>query len=303
MLEFSALKTEIPNENTTHIDECETLEILRMMNAEDAKIAGAVGKELSCIAEAVDEIVKRMKNGGRLIYVGAGTSGRLGVLDASECPPTFGTDPEQVQAFIAGGEAAFTKSLESAEDDEEAGENLITEKAVRKEDAVVGITASGRTPYVLGALKAARRIGALTVGIANNDKARLKDICDISIIPDVGAEVIMGSTRLKAGTSQKMVLNMISTATMIKMGKVYRNLMVDMKPINEKLLVRTLRMLELSTGVDEETARKTLEISRGNLKAAIIMLKSDVAPEVAERVLIKSNGSVSGAIRSLQSKE
>lgn len=303
MSEFSSLITEIPNKNTTHIDECETLEILHMMNDEDATIAGAVKKELPFIAEAVDKIVKRMKKGGRLIYVGAGTSGRLGVLDASECPPTFGTDPDLVQAHIAGGEQAFTKALENAEDDEEAGKSLIAEQSVHEFDSVVGITASGRTPYVMGALRAACEKGALTVGIANNKNAQLKDICDISIIPDVGAEVIMGSTRLKAGTSQKMVLNMISTATMIKMGKVYKNLMVDMRPTNEKLLVRTLRMLMLAAETDEETAKKALESSNGNLKMAIVMLKSDVIPEIAKENLIKCNGNVSQAIRSIQSKK
>lgn len=297
MIQLSELITEVLNEKTVHIDECETMEILKMMNDEDATVAGAVRHELVHIADAVDAISERLKNGGRLFYIGAGTSGRIGILDASECPPTFGTDPEMVQAFIAGGERAITKSLEGAEDDREAGERLIKEHQIGGDDAVVGIAASGRTPYVIGALDEAQKAGALTVGIANNKNALLKEFCRISITPDVGAEVIMGSTRLKSGTSQKMILNMISTATMIKLGKVYKNLMVDMKPVNEKLLIRSRRMLELAAGVGEETAETALKAAEGDLKAAIVMLKTKTNYQAAKAMLTANNGNVSRAIR------
>lgn len=297
MIQLSELITEVLNEKTVHIDECETIEILKLMNDEDATVAGAVRHELEYIASAVDGISERLRKGGRLFYIGAGTSGRIGVLDASECPPTFGTDPEMVQALIAGGESAVTRSSEGAEDDRGAGGRLIKEHRISGKDAVVGIAASGRTPYVIGALEAANEAGALTVGIANNKNALLKKYCQISITPDVGAEVIMGSTRLKSGTSQKMILNMISTATMIKLGKVYKNLMVDMKPVNEKLLVRSRRMLELAAGVGEKTAEAALEAAGGDLKTAIVMLKTETSCQTAKAMLTASNGNVSMAIR------
>lgn len=300
MVQLSGLTTEVMNEKTAHIDECETLEILKLMNEEDATVAGAVRAELEHIADAVDGITQRLKLGGRLIYVGAGTSGRIGVLDASECPPTFGTDPELVQAFIAGGANAITQPSEGAEDDREAGRALIREHSIGEKDAVVGIAASGRTPYVLGALEEAGKTGALTVGVSNNRKAQLKSLCQVSIIPEVGAEVIMGSTRLKSGTSQKMVLNMISTATMIKLGKVYKNLMVDMRPVNEKLVVRSRRMLELAAGINEMGADKVLKEADGNLKAAIVMAKAQVGLNTALTALRQNSENVSQAIRCLK---
>lgn len=299
MVQLSGLTTEVMNEKTVHIDECGTLEILELMNDEDATVAGAVRNELEYIAKAVDGITERLRTGGHLIYVGAGTSGRIGVLDASECPPTFGTDAELVQAFIAGGESAITHSSEGAEDDREAGRRLIRDHRIGEKDAVVGIAASGRTPYVLGALEEAGRKGALTVGVSNNKKAELNSLCQVCIAPDVGAEVIMGSTRLKSGTSQKMVLNMISTATMIKLGKVYKNLMVDMRPVNEKLVVRSRRMLELAAGINEMGANRVLEQADGNLKAAIVMAKTQVDLKTALAALSRNDENVSRAIRYL----
>ena len=296
MIQTPELSAEVLNEKTVHIDECETIEILKMMNDEDATVAGAVQLELEHIAEAVDGISDRLKNGGRLFYIGAGTSGRIGILDASECPPTFGTEPELVQALIAGGESAITQPSEGAEDDAGAGRRLIQEHHIGEKDAIVGIAASGRTPFVVGALEAAGETGALTIGVANNKNALLKKYCKISIIPDVGAEVIMGSTRLKSGTSQKMVLNMLSTATMIKLGKVYKNLMVDMKPVNEKLLVRSRRMLELAAGVTEKTAEDTLKAANGDLKTAIVMLKTNSSSKTARAMLEAGGGNVSKAI-------
>ena len=302
MVQLSELTTEVMNEKTIHIDECETLEILKLMNDEDATVAGAVRKELKLIAEAVDGITERIKTGGRLIYVGAGTSGRIGILDASECPPTFGVDYETVQAFIAGGEAAITRSSEGAEDDWEAGKELICNQKISEKDAVVGIAASGRTPYVLGAIAEAEKRGALTVGVSNNKNAELSCKCRISIVPEVGAEVIMGSTRLKSGTSQKMVLNMISTATMIKLGKVYKNFMVDMRPVNEKLEARSCRMLELATGINQTEAVKRLNEADGDLKAAVIMAKTQVDLKTALEALNQNEGNVSFTIKYLRNK-
>lgn len=300
MVHLGKLTTEVLNLKTKHIDECETLQILQMMNDEDAIVAGAVRCELQSIANAVDGICERLKNGGRLFYVGAGTSGRIGILDASECPPTFGTDPEMVQAYIAGGETAITQALEGAEDNKEEGENLISEHHIGNQDAVIGITASGRTPYVLGALKKAKAAGALTIGIANNQNAEIKECSDICILPDVGPEVIMGSTRLKSGTSQKLVLNMISTATMVKLGKVYRNLMVDMKPTNEKLFLRSRRILQLAVSVDEAEAETLLRNAGGNIKVAIIMYKTGVSMETARDILSKHDDNISHVLESMK---
>lgn len=300
MERLSELETEVCNERTEHIDEYGTLDILKAMNMEDETVAGAVKRELASIADAVDGVTERLKSGGRLFYVGAGTSGRLGLLDAAECPPTFGTSPELVQAYIAGGEKAVTQPSEGAEDDREAGSRLVKEHEIGPRDAVVGITASGRTPFVLGALEAAGKEGALTIGIANNKNAKLKEYCEICILPDVGAEVIMGSTRLKSGTSQKMVLNMISTASMIKLGKVYKNLMVDMKPVNQKLEARSRRMLKLATGVGGKAAEEVLKAADGELKTAIVMLKAKTDPQSARSMLDASSGSVTRAIQNRQ---
>lgn len=250
------LITESRNHNSFNIDSVSTIDMLRIINEEDKKVALAVEKELANVANAVDEVVKRIKLGGRLIYIGAGTSGRLGILDASECPPTFGTNPELVKAIIAGGMRAVSYAIEGAEDSVCAGKDDLVEINLTSNDAVIGITASGNTPYVIGAIKYAKSKNALTIGLNNNPNSTLNKICDISITPVVGAEVVTGSTRMKAGTAQKMVLNMISTATMIKLGKVYENLMVDVKATNNKLINRAQEIVMEATGVSSEEAKR-----------------------------------------------
>ena len=238
------LMTEQNNPSTLQIDQCDTKQMLEMINREDQTVPAAVAKELDTIAQAVDGIVERMRMGGRLAYVGAGTSGRLGVLDASECVPTYGTPPGLVFGVIAGGSRALMESIEGAEDDEQMAVRDLDEHNVSNVDAVVGIAASGRTPYVLAALREAKRLGAFTVGVCNTKNSRLSQVADVTIEVVTGPEVVMGSTRMKAGTAQKMVLNMLSTCTMIKMGKVYQNYMVDMTATNWKLQARAVRMTE-----------------------------------------------------------
>jgi N-acetylmuramic acid 6-phosphate etherase len=299
---LDTLMTEQVNSRTTDIDQKSTEELLALINNEDKSVPDAVARVIPAVAQAVDGIVARMKQGGRLFYVGAGTSGRLGVLDASECPPTYGTDPDLVQAIIAGGESAMFRAAEGAEDNEELGRSVIREKGVTKLDTVVGIAASGRTPFVIGAVKEAREIGALTVSLSNNAAAILKDITDISIIPEVGPEVIMGSTRMKAGTSQKLVLNMISTSVMIKLGKVYGNLMVDLKPNNEKLMIRAARIISLATGLSREKAHDYLLQADKNPKTAIVMAKTGYSKDQAKALLDQAEGYVSEALRLFQQK-
>ena len=294
---LGSLTTEQINKQTTHIDVCSTTEILEIINSEDMNVPGAVKKEIKNIAKAVDAIVSHIKNGGRLFYIGAGTSGRIGILDASECPPTYGTDPELVQGIIAGGDEAVTKSVEGAEDSEELGRNVILERKITYKDAVVGITASGRTPYVIGAVKEAKKVGALTIGLSSNMKSKIKNEVDIAITPIVGPEVVMGSTRMKSGTAQKLVLNMITTAVMIKLGKVYGNLMVDLKPTNIKLLDRAVRIVIYATSASEETANKYIKLSGYNPKVAIVMIKTGVSREKAEELLSKGEGFVTKAIK------
>jgi len=250
--------TEDYNRLTENIDMMSTLEIVRIMNEEDKKVPLAVEKVLPDIARAIDLIVERLKQRGRLIYVGAGTSGRLGVLDASECPPTFGVNPEMVQAIIAGGDKAIRSAVEYAEDDIEQGREEIKNRGVSSKDAVTGITASGTTPFVLSALEEAHSLGAVTVLITNNYNSPAKAFVDVAIEIDTGPEVIAGSTRLKAGTSQKLVLNMLSTASMIKLGKVYKNIMVDVRPTNEKLVNRAVRIITDITGVSDDIALERL---------------------------------------------
>ncbi|HHY42757.1 MAG TPA: N-acetylmuramic acid 6-phosphate etherase, partial [Thermoanaerobacterales bacterium] len=235
-MDLAKLVTEERNPDTLDIDMLETQEILKKINSEDKKVPLAVEKEIPSIAKAVDAIAERLGRDGRLFYIGAGTSGRIGVLDASECPPTFGVDPEKVQGIIAGGDTAIRKSMEDVEDDAEQGKIDLMDKNLSPKDAVVGLAASGRTPYVLGAMEYARSIGALTIGVCCTPENLMKKYADIMIVPVVGPEVITGSTRMKAGTAQKLVLNMISTSVMIKLGKVYSNLMVDVRATNEKLV-------------------------------------------------------------------
>lgn len=279
------LTTEQNNPSTRQIDRYEIRQILELINREDQTVPLAVAREMDFITRAVEGIVTGMKKGGRLIYIGAGTSGRLGVLDASECMPTFGTPPELVMGIIAGGPRAIVHAVEGAEDDEFQGIEDIRAQRVGTNDAVVGITASGRTPYVLAALEEANHRGAFTVGVCNNKKSSLAKVAKVTIEAETGPEVVMGSTRMKAGTAQKLIVNMISTCTMIKLGKVYQNYMVDLCATNQKLHARSARMLRLLTEVDEETAHRALADSDGRLKVAILMLKGGISPEKAAKLL------------------
>ncbi|KPU27379.1 N-acetylmuramic acid-6-phosphate etherase [Caloranaerobacter sp. TR13] len=264
------------NINTLNIDKLSTLEIIEKINNEDKKVAYAVEKEKNNIAKAVDLIVESFNKGGRLFYVGSGTSGKLGVLDASECPPTFGVDDSMVQGIISGGEKAISGWLEHTEDDEKLAIEDMRKRKVNSKDIVVGISASGNTPYVIKAIEYAKEIGAKTVGLICNSKGKLKDKCDITICVEVGPEVIMGSTRMKAGTAQKMVLNMLSTASMIKIGKVYSNLMINVRPINKKLRKRVEEIVYLATGAEEKLIKDVLEECDYDAKLAIIMIKKNV---------------------------
>jgi N-acetylmuramic acid 6-phosphate etherase len=296
MHSLSQLTTEQPNEGSRQIDRMSALEIVTLMNREDQKVPLAVAEVLPQIAQAVEMMTERLKGGGRIFYVGAGTSGRLGILDASECPPTFGTDPQLVQALIAGGAKAIVEAVEGAEDSEEMGGHDLLARGLTSQDVVVGITASGRSPYVVGALKAARSLGAGTVGLCNNGQSVIAAHVDVNIAVEVGPEVVMGSTRLKSGTAQKLVLNMLSTATMIRLGKVYENLMVDVQPLNEKLVHRSKRIIALATGVTMERAEEAFERANRHVKTAIVMLKANVELDVAQRLLQEANGFVAKAV-------
>lgn len=288
--------TEDRNPLTRDIDTLPTLDMLTLINAEDQKVALAVRDELPNIAAAVDAITARMQRGGRLIYIGAGTSGRLGVLDASECPPTFGTPPELVIGIIAGGVAALTEAVEDAEDDLEDGAREIAELDVHENDCVLGITASGRTPYAIGGLQEAKKRGTLTISIACNRPSPLGELADINIALVVGPEVLTGSTRLKAGTAQKMALNMISTAVMIRLGKTYSNLMVDVQPTNVKLRQRARRIVAEATGLDLQRASEILSVCNGEVKTAIVAILADLSPDIARIRLNESGGFVRKAI-------
>ena len=268
-MDFSKLTTEQRNSATLNIDKCSTLEMVRLINDEDKKVAVAVEKVLPQIAEAVDLIAKKIEGGGRLIYIGAGTSGRLGVLDASECPPTFGVKPELVQGIIAGGEVALTCAVEGAEDDRAAAVIDLEEKIFSAADVLVGIATSGRTPYVLGGVEFAKKIGASTVGISCVENSQLAAVVDVAITPITGAEVITGSTRMKAGTATKLVLNTLTTGAMIRLGKVYGNLMVDVHATNDKLRDRAKRIVIAATNCSELQAVDALEKCNGHAKAAI----------------------------------
>jgi N-acetylmuramic acid 6-phosphate etherase len=288
--------TEQPNPRTEGIDQLPTLEILKRMNDEDARVAAVVRAALPAVAQAVDAIAQRLDSGGRLFYVGAGTSGRLGVLDAAECVPTFSVEPELVQGIIAGGDQALVSPIEGAEDDRSAGRAALLERGLWERDAVVGIAASGRTPFVLGALQAANEIGALTVGIACNVPSPVLDAARIAIGLPVGPEVIAGSTRLKAGTAQKLALNMISTATMIKLGKVYDNLMVDVKVTNVKLAERARRLVAQIAGVSQEDAARLLALANNEVKTAIVVQRRGISPQEARRLLQEAGGKLRAII-------
>ncbi|OOB79484.1 MAG: N-acetylmuramic acid 6-phosphate etherase [Epulopiscium sp. Nuni2H_MBin001] len=293
-LKLDSLATETNNAATSSIDREDTLEIVRMINREDRLIALAVERELRDVAKAVDYIAAAFKHGGRLIYVGAGTSGRLGVLDASECKPTYGVDC--VQGFIAGGDVALRHAVEGAEDSFTDGVALIDSLNIKENDVVVGITASGRTQYVLGAIARANDKNATTIGVCNNMRTQLHGVCDITIAPVVGPEVVQGSTRMKSGSAQKMVLNMLSTASMIKAGKVYKNCMVDMQPSNEKLYDRAIRLVMQVTDADRSEAQTVLQTCDYHVKTAIVMIKLDCTETEARIKLLKADGYVAKAL-------
>ena len=293
---FTLLVTEQNNPDTVNIDTCSTLELVRMINNEDKKVSLAIEKVLDKIAPAIDKATERLSKGGRMLYFGAGTSGRLGVIDASECPPTYGTSPEMVQGIIAGGNGAIFNAAEGDEDNEQGGAGAVKALQVTDQDVVVGIAASGRTPYVLGALKAGNDAGALTVGICNNPDVPMMKIAQITIAPVTGPEAIQGSTRMKAGSAQKMVLNMLSTGVMVKLGKVYRNLMVDVVPNNEKLVDRAKRIVMSATDCDEETASLQLTQCDYNVKLTIVTILTGNDIQKAKRLLEENNGFVSKAI-------
>ncbi|MBO7175828.1 MAG: N-acetylmuramic acid 6-phosphate etherase [Clostridia bacterium] len=265
---YDALKTEGRNPRTMNIDKMSTLEAMRLMNDENKVVTDAIETQLAEIAQAVDLIAAAMERGGHLIYVGAGTSGRLGVIDAAECPPTFGVDHALVRGIIAGGEGAMFRAVENAEDSEDWGRRAIDEDGVQAGDVVVGISAAGRAPFVLGALKRARELGATPIGVTCNPDSLFVPLCDVTIAAYVGPEVISGSTRLKAGTAQKLILNMLSTGAMIKTGKVYSNLMINVKPTNEKLWERATRIIMQIADIDHDRAGELLK-KHGSIRAAL----------------------------------
>lgn len=290
------LTTETRNERTMHLDRMNIDELLTVMNEEDAKVAGAVKQQIPQITEAVRAITKALRSGGRLIYMGAGTSGRIGLLDAVECPPTFGTSPEQVVGLIAGGSSAFIKAVEGAEDRKELGAADLRELGLKGNDAVVGLAASGRTPYVIGGLEYAREVGAVTISVSCNKGAEISTKADIAIEVENGPEVLTGSTRLKAGTSQKLICNMLSTASMIGLGKVYGNLMVDVQPTNEKLVERTKRIVMEATSCDLATAEKTLSMAEHKSKPAILMILTGCSYTEALVKLERTQGFIGPAV-------
>lgn len=292
--------TERQNAKTMDIDLKSPHEIVKIMNEEDRNVVYAVEKELDKIAIAVELIVKAFNNGGRLIYTGAGTSGRLAILDASECPPTFGTNSDMVVGLIAGGEKALLNAIEGAEDDYEQGKKDIEGINISSKDVVIGVTASGRTPYVIGAMELAKEIGAATVSISCNEAIELSEIADISINLIVGPEVITGSTRLKAGTAQKMVLNMFTTASMISIGKTYTNLMVDIQATNKKLIERSKRIITTVTDVSEAVANEMLIETNNNVKLSIFMILSSLPKETAINILNENKGFIRKALKSIK---
>ncbi len=287
--------TEQENPNTANLSSSSVSEIVRLMNEEDALVAVAISKVLHDIERAVEAIVRRLRNGGRLFYIGTGTSGRLGVLDAAECPPTFGVSPDLVQAIIAGGYEACYRAVEASEDDAKAGVDDLIARGVTGSDALVGIAASGGTPYTVGAVSYARSIGAFTAALTCAPGSHITEVAEVSIVGVVGPEVIAGSTRLKAGTAQKMVLNMLSTATMVKLGYVTGNRMTNVQTRNVKLRARAVRILMSEAGIDETTAAGVLEATNGSLPVALLMMKTGRSTDEAERALAAAGGVVSRA--------
>ena len=290
------LSTESANPASVDLDVLSTLELVRLINREDATVAAAVASQAAAIAEAIDRASERLTRGGRLFYIGAGTSGRLGVLDASECPPTFNADPEQVQGLIAGGDSALRLSVEGAEDSAEAGARDLAAAGVTGGDAVLGIAASGSTPYVRGALEYAKSVGALCLALSCNKNAPIAECADVMIAPVVGPEVLAGSTRMKAGTATKMVLNTLSTGVMVRLGKTYGNLMVDVRASNRKLENRSLRMLIHLTGLTEAAARERLASADGELKTAVVAERLGIDVEAARARLEAVDGRLRAAL-------
>lgn len=295
-MDLASLGTETPNSRTTNLDTMSTLDLLATMNSEDEAVPRAVRQALPDISRAVDLIVDARRAGGRLIYLGAGTSGRIGLLDAVECPPTFGTDPDEVLGLIAGGVQAFRQAVEGAEDDADQGRADLQDVALRPEDVVVGLAASGRTPYVIGGLEYAHTVGAATVSVACNSQSPISNDADVAIEVDTGPEILTGSTRLKAGTAQKLVCNMLSTAAMVRTGKVYGNLMVDVVPTNAKLTDRVHRIVAAAAQVDLVTAQDAVRSAGGSAKTAIVMLLSQSTTEEARRRLAQHQGRVREAV-------
>lgn len=303
------LTTEKSNPHSRNIDRLDIPGILRTISREDANVPSAVRREIPHIARAVELVVRSMKAGGRLVYVGAGTSGRMGILDAAECPPTFGTPQNLIQGLIAGGKKAVFRAIEGSEDMQAGGESDIRRKKVGKKDTICGIAASMRTPYVIGALREAKRRGASTILVTTNSRsmlarpefARLRRALDVSICPVVGPEVIMGSTRMKSGTAQKLVLNMITTASMVRLGKVHGNMMIDLRLNSRKLEERAKRVLMMATGLDYPAASARLREAGGHVKTAIVMTESNVSARQARARLKKADGFVHAAIRNSRS--
>ncbi len=290
------LTTEQRNSASDNVDQLSSMEIVQLMNREDQSVPEAVGRESANIARAVDAIVEAMQSSGRLIYVGAGTSGRLAVLDASECPPTFNTDPEQVVGLIAGGHSALVRSIEGAEDFPKHGERDLKEIDLTAHDIVAGIATSGRTPYVIGGLAYARKLGCRTIGVACNVGSELESVVDIMICPVVGPEIVSGSTRMKAGTATKLVLNTLTTATMIRLGKTFGNLMVDLRATNSKLRDRSRRIVRMLAGVDDEQAQQLLDQCDGEVKTAIVVHRRRVDAHEARQILSRADGHLRKAI-------
>ena len=294
---LEGLSTETRNPETMNLDEMTSLEIVKSMNIEDSKVPFVISKLLPEISKVVDIAAEALKNKGRIFYIGAGTSGRLGVVDSSECPPTFNASPNDFIGLIAGGEKAFIKAVEGAEDSEDLGKQDLLNKNFNRNDICIGLAASGRTPYVIGGLKYAKSIGAKTVSISCNKDSKIGKIADISIEAIVGPEVLTGSTRLKAGTAQKLILNMISTGAMILNGKSYKNLMVDLQMTNKKLETRGINIIKEATGVDENEAKEYIKKANGSVKIAIVMILSNCDYEIAKNKLDKSEGKVRLAIK------
>lgn len=297
-IDLSKMVTESRNTASQHIDTLSTLDMLKVINDEDKKVALAVEQALPDIARAVDVIAAAFQKGGRLIYSGAGTSGRLGILDASECPPTYGSKPEQVVGLIAGGHQAIFKAVENAEDNRELGADDLKALNFNQHDVLVGIAASGRTPYVLGAMSYAKSVGATAACISCNPQSAMTELADISITPIVGPEVVTGSSRMKAGTAQKLVLNMLTSGAMIRIGKVYGNLMVDVEATNAKLVERQKKIVMEATECSREEAENALVACNGHCKTAIVMILAQLSAEEAKSLLVNNNGFIRKAIES-----